>query len=160
MPSGETAYTRAGNFSTNDQGQMVTEDGYTVQPAHHRSRRTPPRPPSARPARCSVDLEGQVEPQTVGQIELANFINEAGLEAIGDNLFMETAASGAANGRRPRPARLRHPAAGLHRSLERRRGQRNHRPDRRPARLRDELQGHQDGGRDAPGHLEPAVVSS
>jgi len=44
-----------------------------------------------------VKLDGDPNPQTVGQLELANFMNEGGLEAIGDNMFMETAASGAAN---------------------------------------------------------------
>jgi len=44
-----------------------------------------------------VNLDGQTDAQTVGQIELANFMNEGGLEAIGDNLYLETGASGAAN---------------------------------------------------------------
>jgi flagellar basal-body rod protein FlgG len=96
MPSGETAYTRAGNFSTNDQGQIVTEDGYTVQPGI-----TIPQNAVAttisKTGLVQVKLEGDPNPQTVGQIEPANFMNEGGLEAIGDNLFMETAASGAAN---------------------------------------------------------------
>ena len=96
LPSGETAYTRAGNFSTNDQGQIVTEDGYTVQPGI-----TIPQNATAttitKTGLVQVKMEGDPVPQTVGQIELANFMNEGGLEAIGDNLFMETAASGAAN---------------------------------------------------------------
>ncbi|MFT4251942.1 MAG: flagellar basal-body rod protein FlgG [Caulobacter sp.] len=96
LPSGETAYTRAGNFSTNDQGQIVTEDGYTVQPGI-----TIPENATAitigKTGLVQVTLDGQTDPQTVGQIELANFMNEGGLEAIGDNLFLETGASGAAN---------------------------------------------------------------
>src|SRR5690606_20020080 len=44
-----------------------------------------------------VKTDGQAEPQTVGQLEIATFFNEAGLEAVGDNLLMETAASGPAN---------------------------------------------------------------
>lgn len=96
MPSGETAYTRAGNFSTNDQGQVVTEDGYTVQPGI-----TIPQNATAitisKTGLVQVTLDGQTQPQTVGQLQLANFMNEGGLEAIGDNLFLETAASGAAN---------------------------------------------------------------
>jgi len=44
-----------------------------------------------------VKLDGDPQPQTIGQLQLANFMNEGGLEAIGDNLFLETAASGAAN---------------------------------------------------------------
>ncbi|MBW8859541.1 MAG: flagellar basal-body rod protein FlgG [Caulobacter sp.] len=96
LPSGETAYTRAGNFSTNDQGQIVTEDGYTVQPGIT----IPQNAVSTtigKTGLVQVKLDGDPTPQTVGQIELANFMNEGGLEAIGDNMFMETAASGAAN---------------------------------------------------------------
>lgn len=95
MPSGETAYTRAGNFALNDQGNLVTEDGYQVQPAI-----TIPGDATS----ISISKGGQVqavtpgaaEPQVVGQLELAGFVNEAGLEAIGDNLFLESGASGAA----------------------------------------------------------------
>ena len=96
LPSGESAYTRAGNFSTNDQGQVVTDDGYAVQPGI-----TIPQNATAitigKTGLVQVSLAGQTEPQTVGQIELANFMNEGGLEAIGDNLFLESAASGPAN---------------------------------------------------------------
>jgi flagellar basal-body rod protein FlgG len=95
MPSGETGYTRAGNFSTNDQGQVVTEDGYTVQPGI-----TIPQGATgitiSKTGLVQVTLSGQPAPQTVGQIQLANFMNEGGLEAIGDNTYLETAASGAA----------------------------------------------------------------
>jgi flagellar basal-body rod protein FlgG len=95
MPSGETAYTRAGNFSVNDQGQLVTEDGYQVQPAI-----TIPTDATS----VSISKGGQVQvvqagsntPSTVGQLELAGFVNEAGLDAQGNNLFMESGASGAA----------------------------------------------------------------
>jgi len=93
-PSGETAFTRAGNFSTNDQGQLVTQDGYTVEPAI-----TIP----ADAVQVSVSKTGQVEvlqagqtaPNVVGVIELATFVNEGGLQALGGNLYKETAASGA-----------------------------------------------------------------
>jgi len=95
MPSGETAYTRAGNFSTNDQGQIVTEDGYTVQPGI-----TVPQNATdiiiGKTGLVQVKLDGQTDPQTIGQIQLATFMNEGGLEQIGDNLLLETAASGAA----------------------------------------------------------------
>nr|WP_295105522.1 flagellar basal-body rod protein FlgG [uncultured Caulobacter sp.] len=95
LPSGETAYTRAGNFSTNDQGQIVTEDGYTVQPGI-----TVPQNATdiiiSKTGLVQVKLDGQPQPQTIGQIQLANFMNEGGLEQIGDNLLLETAASGAA----------------------------------------------------------------
>ncbi len=96
LPSGETAYTRAGNFSTNDQGQIVTEDGYQVQPGI-----TVPQNATdiiiSKTGLVQVKLDGQPQPQTIGQLQLANFMNEGGLEAIGDNMFLETAASGAAN---------------------------------------------------------------
>ena len=95
LPSGETAYTRAGNFSTNDQGQLVTDDGYLVQPEI-----TIPQDSTD----ISVSASGQVQvvqpgnatPTQVGQLELATFFNEAGLEAMGENLYLESGASGAA----------------------------------------------------------------
>ena len=94
MPSGETAYSRAGNLSTNNEGQLVTHNGYLLQPAISI-------PEGARGVTISPDgqvqvaVDGQTEPQVVGQIELATFLNEAGLEAIGDNLFLQSGASGA-----------------------------------------------------------------
>jgi flagellar basal-body rod protein FlgG len=96
LPSGETAYTRAGNFSTNDQGQVVTEDGYLVQPGITIPQNTTGVTIS-KTGLVQVNLDGQPAPQTVGQLQLANFMNEGGLEAVGDNLYLETAASGAAN---------------------------------------------------------------
>ena len=96
MPSGETAFTRAGNFSLNGEGQLVTDDGYAVQP-------NIAIPQDAidvsisKSGQVQVITQGETEPQIVGQIELASFFNEAGLEAIGDNLLLETAASGPAN---------------------------------------------------------------
>ena len=96
LPSGETAYTRAGNFSTNDQGQIVTEDGYTVQPGITVPQNTTDITIS-KTGLVQVKLDGQAQPQTIGQLQLATFMNEGGLEQIGDNLLLETAASGAAN---------------------------------------------------------------
>jgi flagellar basal-body rod protein FlgG len=94
-PAGETAYTRAGNFALNDQGQLVTTDGYVVQPQI-----TVPSDAVevsiSKTGQVQVTSAGQSTPQVIGQLELATFVNEAGLEAIGDNLFMESAASGAA----------------------------------------------------------------
>ena len=95
MPSGETAYTRAGNLSLNDQGQLVTEDGYQIQPAI-----TVP----ADAVDVTISKSGQVQvtkagtaaPEIAGQIELATFINEAGLEAMGGNLYQESGSSGPA----------------------------------------------------------------
>ena len=100
MPDGRDAYTRAGNFSLNADGQVVTEDGFTVAPGVSV-------PSDA--VSVSINREGIVQaimadgwtPQDVGALELARFINPPGLEAIGDNLFLETAASGSANRGQP-----------------------------------------------------------
>jgi flagellar basal-body rod protein FlgG len=95
LPSGETAYTRAGNFSVNGEGQLVTDDGYAVEPAI-----TIPQDAVdvmvSKSGQVQVISAGSTAPTTVGQLELATFFNEAGLEAVGDNLLMETAASGSA----------------------------------------------------------------
>ena len=96
MPSGETAYTRAGNFSVNGEGQLVTDDGYAVQPNISIPQDAIDVSVS-KAGQVQVTTQGETEPQIVGQIELASFFNEAGLEAIGDNLLLETAASGPAN---------------------------------------------------------------
>lgn len=95
LPSGEIGYTRAGNFSLSGEGQLVTEDGYAVEPAISI-------PQDAidvsisKTGQVQVTTAGSPEPAIVGQLELATFFNEAGLEAIGDNLLLETAASGPA----------------------------------------------------------------
>ncbi len=94
LPSGEDAYTRAGSFQVNEQGQIVTPDGYIVQPSI-----TIPQDATSVSINTSGQVEakiaGQVTPQVVGQFDLATFYNEAGLDAQGGNLFLETAASGA-----------------------------------------------------------------
>jgi flagellar basal-body rod protein FlgG len=95
LPSGETAYTRAGNFSVNQQGQLVTSEGYLVQPAVNIPQDASDVSISA-DGQISVKTAGQAQPQIVGQLQLASFFNEAGLEAIGDNLLMESGASGPA----------------------------------------------------------------
>lgn len=96
MPSGETAYTRAGSLQLSPDGDIVTADGYIVQPGI-----TVPADAVSISVNESgevyVDLDGQVAPVRVGQLELANFANEAGLDAIGNNLLLETAASGNAS---------------------------------------------------------------
>jgi flagellar basal-body rod protein FlgG len=94
LPTGETAYTRAGNFSVNDQGQLVTQDGYLVQPTM-----TIPQDATnvaiSKSGQVQVTQPGNPTPTIVGQLELATFMNEGGLSAQGSNLFKETAASGA-----------------------------------------------------------------
>ena len=94
LPSGETAYTRAGNFAINDQGQLVTQDGYQVQPAI-----TIPNDAVSvtisPTGQVQVQQAGSQTPNVVGVLELATFLNEGGLSAEGGNLYRETAASGA-----------------------------------------------------------------
>lgn len=95
LPSGETGYTRAGAFQLSPNGDLVTPDGYVLQPGI-----TIPIDATSisinASGEVSVDIDGQVAPQVVGNIELATFPNAAGLDAIGDNLFLQTAASGQA----------------------------------------------------------------
>ena len=96
LPSGQTAYTRAGNLAVNADGQIVTADGYALEPSI-----TVPQEATAiqisRDGIVEVTLAGQTDPQQLGQIEIASFINPAGLEGIGDNLYLETPASGSPN---------------------------------------------------------------
>ena len=95
LPSGTEAYTRAGSFQVSAEGQIVTADGYTVQPAITIPQDAVDVAINSN-GEVQVKLDGQTAPQTVGQLDLATFFNEAGLEAIGDNLLLETPASGAA----------------------------------------------------------------
>jgi flagellar basal-body rod protein FlgG len=93
QPSGQLAYTRDGSFQLNAQGQLVTAEGYQVQPAI-----TIPAGAQSvtigSDGTVSVQLANQTTPTTVGTIQLANFINPAGLQDMGGNLAVETAASG------------------------------------------------------------------
>ena len=95
LPSGETGYTRDGSFQLSDQGELVTVDGFQVQPGI-----TIPQGAVdvvvSKTGEVQVKVAGSPDMQTVGQLQLATFMNEAGLEAQGGNLFMETAASGQA----------------------------------------------------------------
>ena len=93
LPNGDTAYTRDGTFGLSPEGVIVTAEGYTVQPGI-----TIPAAATDVTINASgqvmAKLDGQVQPQNVGQIQLAIFANEGGMEAIGDNLFLATPASG------------------------------------------------------------------
>ncbi len=95
MPDGRTAYTRAGNFSSSPTGQIVTEDGYVVQPEIQIPENALDFSISAS-GNVQALLPGQTAPQDLGQLTLATFVNPAGLEALGDNLLVETAGSGPA----------------------------------------------------------------
>jgi flagellar basal-body rod protein FlgG len=93
LPSGETAYTRDGTFALSAEGQVVTADGYVVQPGV-----TVPSNATNVTINASgqvqVALDGQAAPALVGQIQISVFPNAAGLDAQGDNLFLATTASG------------------------------------------------------------------
>jgi flagellar basal-body rod protein FlgG len=93
LPDGQTAYTRDGTFSLAPDGTIVTADGYTVQPGI-----TVPTNATAitiSPAgQVQATISGQTAQQTLGTLQLATFPNEAGLSAQGDNLFLQSAASG------------------------------------------------------------------
>jgi flagellar basal-body rod protein FlgG len=92
-PEGETFYTRAGAFNKNDQGVIVTLDGYEVQPAM-----TVPIEATKvtvnEAGEVYVTIPNQVEPQLLGQITLATFVNDVGLEPMGGNLYRQTESSG------------------------------------------------------------------
>jgi flagellar basal-body rod protein FlgG len=94
LPDGTSAFTRDGAFQVNATGQIVTSSGYVVQPGI-----TIPANAQAvtigADGTVSASVPGQAVPQAIGQIQLAGFINPAGLEPRGQNLFVETAASGA-----------------------------------------------------------------
>jgi flagellar basal-body rod protein FlgG len=100
LPDGRDAYTRAGNFSLNADGQIVTGEGYVVSPGIS--------VPSDATS-VSINRQGVVSaipadgstPQDVGAVEMARFVNPPGLDAIGDNLFLATAASGTATRGQP-----------------------------------------------------------
>ncbi|WP_336057462.1 flagellar basal-body rod protein FlgG [Nitratireductor sp. CH_MIT9313-5] len=93
---GEQLYTRAGAFNTNAEGQLVTVDGFPVTPAI-----VIPEDATEvivnKSGQIFARIEGQANLQDLGQLTLATFANEAGLAPMGDNLFRETTASGAAN---------------------------------------------------------------
>jgi flagellar basal-body rod protein FlgG len=96
LPTSEIAYTRAGNLSLNDQGQLVTSEGYQIQP----SIVIPPEATDisiSKSGQVQIMQAGQTAPSIVGNLELATFVNEGGLEAIGDNLYLESGSSGAPN---------------------------------------------------------------
>ncbi|WP_429812546.1 flagellar basal-body rod protein FlgG [Ensifer sp. B1-9] len=92
-PDGETVYTRSGAFNKNAQGQLVTIDGYTVVPGI-----TVPQDATeiafTSSGQVMVRIGNDPAMQEIGQLTIANFVNEAGLEPQGDNLFKQTPASG------------------------------------------------------------------
>ncbi len=91
---GTDAYTRAGNFGLSPEGQLVTQDGLLVQPGIAIPQNTLSVQINAQ-GQVMATVAGNATPQTVGQLELTRFPNEAGLNAIGGNLLLETPSSGA-----------------------------------------------------------------
>ncbi len=122
MPDGSTTYTRDGTFALNGDGTLVTSGGYPLLDGITV-------PPDSRSFTISktgivtVLAPGETEPQQIGQLNLATFINPAGLEPVGENLYRETPASGAPQTGRPRRHQHRHRAAVLFGIVQRERGQ-------------------------------------
>ena len=100
MPDGTTAYTRDGSFQTNNQGQVVTASGYPVQPAITIPA-TAQTVSIGADGTVSITQQGAVASTQIGTMQLATFINNAGLESKGDNLYEETSASGTASTNTP-----------------------------------------------------------
>lgn len=92
-PNGDEAYTRAGAFQVSANGELVTQEGYLVDPVIQIPREAVDVTIS-QSGQVQVKLAGQVQIQEVGQLELTNFPNEAGLEALGDNLYAQSPSSG------------------------------------------------------------------
>ncbi len=100
LPDGTTAYTRDGSFQVDNQGQLVTSSGFVVQPAIT----IPANAQSitvGRDGTVSITQAGNPTPTQVGALQLATFMNPAGLESKGENLYVETAASGTPNANTP-----------------------------------------------------------
>jgi len=100
LPDGTTGYTRDGSFQVDAQGQLVTNNGYAVQPGITIPANAQSVSVGA-DGTVSVTLPGQAQAQSVGQIQIASFVNPAGLEPKGMNVYAETAASGGANAGAP-----------------------------------------------------------
>ena len=94
MPDGTIAYTRDGALNTNATGQVVTSDGYAITPAILVPT-TATNVTVSQTGLVTATIPGNVAPQTLGQLTIANFVNEAGLKQLGSNLTQQTSASGA-----------------------------------------------------------------
>ena len=93
LPDGTTAYTRDGSLHVDAQGQVVTSNGYALQPAITIPANATKISIGA-DGTVSVTQPGQANAANVGAIQLANFVNPAGLQSVGQNFYLETAASG------------------------------------------------------------------
>jgi flagellar basal-body rod protein FlgG len=94
LPDGRTAYTRDGSFELDSQGRIVTAQGNVLSPGLTIPQNATGVTINAQ-GQVQATLPGQTAPTVVGQIQLAMFINKAGLQGIGDNLYLETPAAGA-----------------------------------------------------------------
>ena len=148
MPDGTFSYTRDGSFQMDAQGRIVTAEGNVVQP-------TITMPPNStgltinHQGQVSVTPPGTTTSTILGQFTLTTFTNDAGLQANGNNLFTATPASGTPQDGLPATNGAGTLLQGSLEAIQRRGGDRNLEPDRRATRLRDELQGHHRGRRDA-----------
>lgn len=100
LPDGATAYTRDGSFQVDNQGQLVTASGYTIQPAINIPADTTSLT-IGRDGTVSITQAGSANATEVGALQLSTFINPAGLMAKGENLYVESDASGTANNTAP-----------------------------------------------------------
>ena len=100
LPDGSTAYTRDGAFQRNAQGQLVTANGFEVQPGITIPAETLSLS-VGQDGTVSALISGSTTPTQVGTLQLADFVNPAGLQAIGDNVYKETASSGTAQAGTP-----------------------------------------------------------
>lgn len=136
LPDGTQAYTRDGSFQIDQNGQLVTSSGFQVQPAIT----IPANALSITVGRdgiVSVTQQGQTAAQQVGQLTLTTFVNDSGLESVGENLYQETESSG---GEHPGAERRRFAVSGLRGNLQRQRGGRAGQHDPDSARVRDQQQ--------------------
>lgn len=92
-PNGDTLYTRAGSFNTNADGQLITADGYNIDPTIIVPQGTVEVTVNES-GQFYAKLDGEVAPRLLGRLTLANFANEAGLDPLGGNLYKETLSSG------------------------------------------------------------------
>jgi flagellar basal-body rod protein FlgG len=95
MPDGRTAYTRDGSFELDSQGRLVTQDGYLIDPQIAVPAETKSIAINAAGTITGV-VPGSTDAQQIGQLQVSRFVNKTGLESIGDNLYVGTAASGPA----------------------------------------------------------------
>lgn len=96
LPDGTMAYTRAGSFQLDPNGQIVTASGYPIQPAVSLPQNVKTLTVGS-DGTVSVAVNGQTGQQQIGQLTLATFVNDSGLESIGENLYLETQSSGTPN---------------------------------------------------------------